>query len=662
MEIELNGFRIKRSYIPEKVFIFKESFIEVKQEELFSKVKGELSAVILSPVDKVVLELASWKKPEKFEREVELSELPLKKEEELLTLYAKKELKVGELLRKLLPPPKVRGECLISWKVKGPTVRKVGEEFYLFFDVGFSAKGLKSLYELRKEKELSYGKVIGKTLIYDPYGRGTGERKLVEVVEVEETPMPEEVKRIEEYLKKKYGVRVVEDKTLIKIRFREGSKKVYSTFPQLLFLEKRDFLTKLRIKNQKRREILVKLSKALPFVEGTPLKVKEVLFKKPKYLVRNEKGRIVEVDSLKESLKAFPYYVPEKLQKREIPSLILIDDRLNENEVKEFLKEITKKGYFRLSKGEGVKFKKPEIVKVNLKELELNRKGGELSFALCITDELNEEEYEKAKRKLFLRNVISQFVCFKRWKENSKNISAVLRLNAYGKLGIRPFSLKRELPYGLIVGIDIGNDRFNRRSKAGSITVFLPNGTIKTLIPLSIDTGGERIDYLGELLELLTEKLSFKEGRILLIKDGNLFKEELLSLKEATGSKEVEVEVLGLKKNHLFRILSDKGRKGAVLREDLALLLPHSTEGARSLLIDSYYKVNREGVAPIPVNNSLLNTLYTLTKVNLSTPFFEERVLRLPAPVHYCDKFVKSLRRNWPVSQELLGMGCLYFI
>ena len=64
----------------------------------------------------------------------------------------------------------------------------------------------------------------------------------------------------------------------------------------------------------------------------------------------------------------------------------------------------------------------------------------------------------------------------------------------------------------------------------------------------------------------------------------------------------------------------------------------------------------------LPITYSLLNLLFVLTKINVSTPFRENSMLRLPAPLHYADKLVKSLNRNWPVRENLLDAGCLYFL
>nr|P0CW38.1 RecName: Full=Putative antitoxin VapB4 [Methanocaldococcus jannaschii DSM 2661] len=57
-----------------------------------------------------------------------------------------------------------------------------------------------------------------------------------------------------------------------------------------------------------------------------------------------------------------------------------------------------------------------------------------------------------------------------------------------------------------------------------------------------------------------------------------------------------------------------------------------------------------------------MQLLYDLTKMNYSALYGEGRYLRIPAPIHYADKFVKALGKNWKIDEELLKHGFLYFI
>ena len=364
-----------------------------------------------------------------------------------------------------------------------------------------------------------------------------------------------------------------------------------------------------------------------------------------------------------------------------MPFFVLVDKRFNESSVNAFLRsQLKDKKALKLNRIEGYKelFKTIRPAKgklvftVDFDDFSLPKKIQEeiskykFSSALCLIPEMNKEKYDSLKRRLFAKNIISQFVIYDKWIRNSNplNISRTLVYNIYAKLGIRPFSLSEKFNYDLIIGVDCGNDPFNRRTRAGGITVFLSDGTIKGLYPVSIDTGGEKIDNLNWILEIVAEKMNVYSSRVLLLKDGNLYKDEVGSLSESYVVKDRKLKVFtaNIKKGHSFRILSDEGKKGVVLRKDLAVLLPHSCKGARSILIDSFWEISYGQYSPNSITSELIRTLFLLTKLNFSTIFNDENKLRLPAPIHYSHLYVNALRRNWIIDQYLLEMGALYFL
>jgi len=672
----LNGFKIRENSIPSLAYRFTLSFGEEDEGEKFRIIKGKYGGVPLSPVSSTLIEVASLEATSEGEP-VPLFLLPQEKQEELVLLYLKRKLKVVRELQKSLPPPRVdrRNNVLIAPTVKRLTVKKLGEAFYLFFEVGFSVRSLKNIHQLVQDGKLSYRELEGKEVIYDPYGGESGERKLVKVVEVVTNPPEELVENLRSYLFSKYGFTADPSSSpVLRIRFKGDRGKVYETLPQTLFLDRVELLTNLVISNGKRRELLERMAGSIDFLEGRCMELSGKSYPKPLYLVRTERGEFKKVASLKETLKYPAFYAPREICSAPIPLFLFIDEELPQREVERFVKEQTARGYMRLNRnGNPFRFnlvRAPSSVsfKVSFKRFKLPQEvkkalgRSPFGFALCICREMKESEYDKAKRKLFAHNILSQFVVYDRWRNSPSFVSGNLTLNIYAKVGIRPFSLAEKLPYDFVVGIDVGNDRYNRRSKAGIVTVFLSNGLIKTMFPVWFDTGGEKIELLGELIELLTEKLELQGGRILILRDGIVHREELESLKTSLAEEELEVEVVSVKKNHSFRILSDKGPVAVLLDGGAGILLPHSVKGARSLLVDSFYSVKKGRIEKLPVTHSLLSVLYKLTKVNLSTIFREESLLRLPSPLHYCDRFVKSLGRNWQVSDSLLKIGCLYFI
>ena len=684
-QIHLNGFKIKENFLPKQVFKFTVYFFEEDESERFRIIKGKYNAISLSPINETSVEIVSWKKPENL-REGEYTPLPFHnipsdKQEELALLYLKWEVKAIQKLKKHLPPPREEHNrnVLIIPDIKKLTLKKLGNTFYLFFDIGYKIRSLGSVYELVRDGRLSYQELKGKELIYDPYGKKQGKRSTGEVVDIEFNPDSKLIEQISRYLFDKYGLRIPSfDVPILYIRFKGDRDRKYPTFPQYCFLERKDFTNKLVISNKKRKETLEKLASKVDFLEGISLFTNGKEYNNPQYIVKTKSGSFRKVSKLRETVNYPALFVPKELCKQqEIPVFVLVDVGLPKKEIEKFIGDQIKKGHLKLNKdGNPFRFKtiKKSIselsFQVNFKnfkvpdEIQEVLKNYPLSFALCISKEMLEEEYDKIKRKLFMNNIISQVVIYEKWKRSPEHISQTLALNIYSKLGIRLFTLAERLPYDLIVGVDVGNDRFNRRSKAGSVTVFLSNGIIKTIFPLFTDTGGERIDLFGELLEILVEKLNIENKKILILRDGNIYRKELENIASSPimAEKSITVDIVSVKKNHPFRILSDVGSKAVVLNDTTGILLPHSINGAKSLLIDKAYSIDKGKIEKLPITYSLLSVLYTLTKVNLSTLFRENSMLRLPAPLHYSDMLVKTLSRNWIISEKLLSMGCLYFI
>ncbi|MCL0078018.1 hypothetical protein M1N61_03100, partial [Peptococcaceae bacterium] len=95
----------------------------------------------------------------------------------------------------------------------------------------------------------------------------------------------------------------------------------------------------------------------------------------------------------------------------------------------------------------------------------------------------------------------------------------------------------------------------------------------------------------------------------------------------------------------------------------LGILLPHTTRwGANPLKIDTKFYFENGNVNTSKITIADLQLLYDLTRLNYSTLFSEKLSFRLPAPIHYADKFIKALGKGWEIDEDLLGEGCLYFI
>ena len=119
---------------------------------------------------------------------------------------------------------------------------------------------------------------------------------------------------------------------------------------------------------------------------------------------------------------------------------------------------------------------------------------------------------------------------------------------------------------------------------------------------------------------------------------------------------------INVKKNHKYRIGTDKHGL-AISFNDFGLLLPHTTPfGANPLKVDQKFHFENGKEKTWDITMEDLGLLYDLTKLNYSTLYGEWRSFKLPAPIHYADRFLKAVRRGWEVDQDLLSEGCLYFI
>jgi argonaute family protein len=683
-KVELNGFEIIPSIIPDVVYRFR----FVPQSEDLDERNREVRSigVPITPVEDTKVEVVSHRKSLPCSDAELLEEIPFQKlkdfVQEKILIKVLNEKGIKKLLKENLPE---REKTYTSYStllsIGSFTVRKIKGKFYLFFDLKHRVKWRKSVHQMLKQSKITLEEIKGKRLLYYPPGNSPGKGDLINVEEVIENPSEEERESILKLLEKKYGVtNLPKEFPILKAKFgRKG--RIYSFHPDTCYSIKTLSPNKLVISNYKRKEILKETVREIPFLDDTPCNLDGKLFSKPAYVVKALDGTVKKVFSLEKVLNYPPFSVPQYIKEQGgMPFFVLVDKRFNENQVKSFLSSQLKDNYLKLNRVEGYEKlfktisagKGKAIFTVDFDDFSLPDKVQEeiskykFSSALCLIPKMNKEKYDSLKRRLFARNIISQFVIYDEWvrSSNPSNISRTLVYNIYTKLGIRPFSLTEKFNYDLIVGVDCGNDPFNRRTRAGGITVFLSDGTIKGLYPVSIDTGGEKIDNLNWILEIVAEKMDVYGSRVLLLKDGNLYKDEVGSLSESYVVKDRKLKVFtaNVKKGHSFRILSDKGKKGVILRNDLAVLLPHSCKGARSILVDSFWEISYGHHSFIPITEELLKTLFLLTKLNFSTIFDDESKLRLPAPIHYSHLYVNALRRNWIIDQYLLEMGALYFL
>jgi len=226
-----------------------------------------------------------------------------------------------------------------------------------------------------------------------------------------------------------------------------------------------------------------------------------------------------------------------------------------------------------------------------------------------------------------------------------------------------PYTIDINHPYDYIIGIDVGNDRYGNRNIAGGISIINREGILEKLIPIKVHTNGEKID-LSMFLEELSIHLDLKNKNILMLRDGKLTKNEKESILNEFNRLSIEsVTFMNVVKRHSLRIYDDnEGKKGVILKNNLALLLAHEIKGARAIKIDVKSVIKKGIIKDEYLTNEDLKLLFDLTNLNYSNLYLFSKRLRLPAPIHYSDKFVKALGKGWKIKEDLLLNGFLYFI
>jgi argonaute family protein len=274
-----------------------------------------------------------------------------------------------------------------------------------------------------------------------------------------------------------------------------------------------------------------------------------------------------------------------------------------------------------------------------------------------VGDKNNQEYYEESKRKLFKHNFISQNIIYQNLVKNKEVEVINLVYQILSKYGMHPFKVELNTNYDYVIGVDVGNNRYGKRNIAGGISVVNKEGILEKLIPIEVLTGGENID-LSLFLEEISRYINLKNKKILLLRDGKLTDKEIQSAKEEINNLNLEVTFINIIKNHNLRFFSTTSNKGVIF-QNLSLLLPHSHKAAKPIKMDKKVKITNS-ISYLPITKEDLELIYKLTFINYSNPFKEN--LRLPAPIHYSDKFVKALGKEWRVDKELLTKGFLYFI
>ena len=619
-------------------------------------------------------EIISYKKIDDFCETIDFSSLEEYFQIQLLQLFLKKEKKLFERLSYFIPNQGFN-EYILVREVIGNVFKF--DKFYLSLDIKQSIIPKYTLLEELKKYQNPKSELINKEV--KPINKSSlGIIK--KVIFSNDPEYKEELEMIINYFKKKsIKINSSQKEPIIKVMFKKSKNNIaysYLASHLRLYYSPQDINIKMTISNSKRKQIIEKAIKDsnLNYLSPQSYKKEFIKFYPVKFLgfkkVNELKYLLVKTNHNIRTI--YPKRIPDILKNtNNIKTIILIDKTISPS--KDSYVNILFKGLKSIYGKTNIEFK---LVNTRDYYLEFNaknivnkvleyRKKYELIPPLVITigSKKNLSYYEDMKRLLFKYGFITQNIIYEHLLESTYYKIHNLILQILVKYGMYPYTIDINHPYDYIIGIDVGNDRYGNRNIAGGISIINKEGVLEKLIPIKVHTNGEKID-LSMFLEELSVHLDLKGKNILMLRDGKLTKNERESiLKEFNRLNIKSVTFINVVKNHSLRIYDDnEGKKGVILKDNLALLLAHEIKGARAIKINVKSVIKNGIIKDETIKRNDLELLFNLTNLNYSNLYLFSKRLRLPAPIHYSDKFVKALGKGWEIKEDLLLNGFLYFI
>lgn len=696
--VEINWFKIKEGVISRisEGGIYEYRFIRTFESD--REYYGEVGKRKGVSIDKDNRRFVSCEELEndpvvKKIRKINFSDLPKEMQERLLSRILKEvEFRTNLLLRK----DKKKFEDFIVYPYVRTEVRKF-DNFYLVINISHRCVSKKNIWDLAERNPEKLRSLIGKRLvnIINP--------KMEKSFEIERilNPDPQKIEWIINYfieekgyinsveeLEKKVG-RIDYNQPIIRARngfdFIPQCSALVFNLEELPQESRRQFRKHTLIKNEDKRKKLKSIVEEFSDrLNDSPLAIEAIQLNQPKLLVRRLNNNEKEITNTNrifswiwkdtEEEICLPFEVPELIKGSSIPTFILIDNEVESGEnVYEKVVEIFKK-YNRIAgrdtrlprfnfRRKRFVFSRKEVEKILSKIRKIKQdERFNLAFAIIVGKEKYKEYdyYEDLKRQLFQLNIISQNV-LEKTLENKYAINNLL-IQILSKLGVKYFALKSRSPYDYILGVDIGKHEYGHRI-GGCVVIFDSEGKIKRIQPVKSLAPGETLD-LPKIIEFLINRtdLELRDKNILILRDGTVKQQEKQDLVEISRKYTTKITVMGIVKTGNHIIFTDDLYNIAVSLNNFTLLLPHRTEGARPIRVDEKIEVDGEKINVTKLSGNDLQLLIDLTRLNYTSLFSDEKSLKLPAPVHYADKFVKALEKDWKIESNLLKEGFLYFI
>lgn len=587
------------------------------------------------------------------------------------------------------------------------SIEKINGEFCLVVDIKHSIESEINLWDYcdRNLSKLENYAKKGKKVAGKESENSATIRKIIPIDSKEyKRKLQEEI--ISYYERKGKKIQISDDKQPIVEVVFHNSKNSYTYLPEHLFpiISIQDLgknVNSFHMENESRKDYLISIidQELSEVVDSNPLKYKSFVFNTVKLKSKSPNGDIEIYENYKEYFnKNFEskngssisiFKIPDKLKQKTIPVFFVADESLKDNQSKE---KPIKKFYYILKK---ISNSNPETPKFELAEyfyyplsnyfglvdkierilLEKEYKGDKV-LPLIVTvgkekDMKSENDYySNLKKNLLSKGFIHQHVIYDHIiKSYAKTTNTNFEVNnliiqILAKYGIYPYVPDVEMDYDYIVGVDVGNDEYGDRKIGGAVSIFNKNGFFESILPIEINTGGEKVN-INSILENIHINYNIKGKNILLIRDGILYHEEVQKALNTVSNLGLRLTLINVIKRHNVRILEDgtKGeRKGVILKDNLAILLNHNFKGGKPIKITLKVVIENNQIKYEKITERDLWHLYVLSYVNYSNIYINSQRLRNPAAIHYVDKFVKSLGNGFRIREDLIKDGFFYFL
>jgi len=416
----------------------------------------------------------------------------------------------------------------------------------------------------------------------------------------------------------------------------------------------RKIMEKIRISNKDRMKKIIEIIKDLLFIEKEPLKISYKKLQLPKLIVRDKEGNEKKIKATNEIFKSNYYPYENPLKGKTLKTYVIISNFNLKSEAQDLLNELK------------------ERYEINFDSIYLEFKDKILDeipkanddFGLAII--FGTSNYKELKVGLLDKNYISQFVDIKTIKSRSwEHAKRNIIFQIAHKIGIRYFALESKNPYDYIIGFDVS--RKENVNLGGCAVIYDSSGILKTIVPITIPQGGEKIN-IRFIIEKLKNKnhIELKNRKLLILRDGPIYeKDELEKLNEISKDYNCEILIIGIIKRHNIYINNNKEYGIYLNFANSTFLLPHKTNSnnEKPLKIEQAYLIKNGQInEEFKLNEEIIKILYDLTRLNYSSLNYEGMSIKCPAPIHYVDKFLNFIHLSKEGYEEFLKKGFLYFI